>query len=319
MGGASVGDQERPGQTDGATAAAEATSAFAVSDSNSSSQLACTAFGCGDRIDCSLVGNEVHELVALSGYWRPAKYTDSFFDCGDGGANCYGGPFEDQCANYSTGPLCKMCLDGYIRRAGVCVLCPPPQNPVYMWSLTPFAAVAVTAALAWFLGHADKVGRLTRGLQQDHNWELKEKSARAFAMQGRKHSAGLGDTAKSKRAHLLLTAASAYRATHTASNPSAGSAFGLAAAAAAATNSTSAESEGSPGELHEGGAEAEGKEGGDVAGADATAVSTEVADASEAERLEDEVEELKQAKDDARGAIDDTKVQTDLGVQFRST
>jgi hypothetical protein len=285
--GGDEGAEDNP-TTDTATAETTTTGSSGIS----SGRLECSTFGCGDRIDCSLVGNEVHELVALPGYWRPTKYTDSFFECGDGGANCHGGPFEDQCANHSTGPLCKMCMAGYIRKEGFCEPCSPPMNPTIKLYLPPFAAAIITAILAWYLGSKDKIGRLTRGLQQDH---VKAKTVTVFVSQGN-NSMRLGGamaTAKSKNSHLLLSAASAYKARQTTNQ--AASAFGLAAA----TNPTVG------GSITVANADVTPSSPGTGTG---TGTGTGLVDRSQAEQLDDNLTELHEAKKDAKGAVDDTKV-----------
>jgi hypothetical protein len=233
---------------------------------------------------CAEAGYEVGDLVSRPGYWRPAKFTDSFFDCGDAGANCYGGPFEDQCANHSTGPLCKMCQPGYLRRGGICEACPAESHgTTYFYSLFPFGVLFLIAALAKYLGGPDKSGRLTRGLRQDRNWQLGEKGVEAFQLAskagGRSHRDGKGGSQKMNSHRVLMAAAVTYSATHSV-RAAAGGAKADAGAGDAANHA------------------APGVEAG---------VEVEVADASQAEQTEDALDELVLAREDAEGAVADAK------------
>jgi hypothetical protein len=123
-------------------------------------------------------------LQARPGYWRPEKYTETFFDCGDNGVNCHGGVFESQCARNSTGPLCKMCLPGFKRSAGprgVCEYCEETEE-FGRWVLgvqVGLCALAI-AVFVKFLGAPDKVGKLTRGLRKERAWKLKSRASDAF-------------------------------------------------------------------------------------------------------------------------------------------
>jgi hypothetical protein len=80
---------------------------------------------CPAGADCTKKdGLLLSELSAVPGYYRENDFVVVFEKCHTK-EDCVGGRVQDQCRNGTTGVLCAVCIDGYIRIDGTCSQCPP--------------------------------------------------------------------------------------------------------------------------------------------------------------------------------------------------